>query len=303
MGIGIACVHLVGIADATGEKTRFQAKNRFFHSGVSFFSLGKSAVFPLGTRGRRTKLCSGGAASHDVRALASALEGALANAGKQAVRSSPAVRPLQEKTSSTSRQRWRFRARRNARTRPREAVRQSFVCLIATRHGTKNAMTSFATCDLCDAHEEDASGAFRVLPPVFRDFGATMPFCGKVATLRCIEDNSRVREAVNSPGEGRVLVIDGGASTRRALVGGNLAAAAAKNGWAGIVVDGAVRDAAELVAAGIGIKALALMPLRSVKRGEGQRDLAVEIQGVPVRPGDWLYADADGIVVSATPLT
>jgi len=172
------------------------------------------------------------------------------------------------------------------------------------RHSTRNenAMTSFATCDLCDAHEEDTSGAFRVLPAVFRDFGAARPFCGKVATLRCLEDNSRVREAVNSPGEGRVLVIDGGASTRRALVGGNLAAAAAKNGWAGIVVDGAVRDAAELVAAGIGIKALALMPLRSVKRGEGQRGLAVEIQGVPVRPGEWLYADADGIVVSATPL-
>jgi regulator of ribonuclease activity A len=172
------------------------------------------------------------------------------------------------------------------------------------RHSTSNgiAMTTFATCDLCDAHEEDTSRAFRVLPPVFRDFGGMASFCGKVATLRCPEDNSRVREAVNSPGEGRVLVIDGGASTRRALVGGNLAAAAARNGWAGIVVDGAVRDAAELIAAGIGIKALALMPLRSVKRGEGQRDLAIEIQGVAVRPGDWLYADQDGIVVSATPL-
>ena len=163
--------------------------------------------------------------------------------------------------------------------------------------------TSFATCDLCDAHEEDASGAFRVLPPVFRDFGAAAKFSGKVATVRCLEDNSRIREAVNSPGEGRVLVVEGGGSVRRALVGGNLAAAAAKNGWAGILVDGAVRDAAELAAAGIAIKALALMPLRSVKRGEGQRDLAVEIQGVPVRPGDWLYADEDGVVISAVPLS
>ena len=162
---------------------------------------------------------------------------------------------------------------------------------------------SFATCDLCDAHEEDTSGAFRVLPPVFRDFGAATRFSGPVATLRCPEDNSRIRDAVNSPGEGRVLVVEGGGSVRRALVGGNLAAAAAKNGWAGIVVDGAVRDAAELAAAGIGIKALALMPLRSIKRGEGQRDLAVEIQGVPVRPGDWLYADEDGIVISAVPLS
>ena len=163
--------------------------------------------------------------------------------------------------------------------------------------------TSLATCDLCDAHEEDTSGAFRVLPPVFRDFGAAARFSGPVATVRCLEDNSRIREAVNSPGEGRVLVVEGGGSVRRALVGGNLAAAAAKNGWAGIVVDGAVRDVAELAAAGIGIKALALMPLRSVKRNQGERDLAVEIQGVPVRPGDWLYADEDGIVVSAAPLS
>jgi len=163
--------------------------------------------------------------------------------------------------------------------------------------------TSFATCDLCDAHEEDTSGAFRVLPPVFRDFGAAARFSGPVATVRCPEDNSRIREAVNSPGEGRVLVVEGGGSVRRALVGGNLAAAAARNGWAGIIVDGAVRDAAELAAAGIGIKALALMPLRSVKRGEGQRDLAVEIQGVPVRPGEWLYADEDGVVISAARLS
>ena len=120
--------------------------------------------------------------------------------------------------------------------------------------------------------------------------------------MRAIEDNSRVREAVNSAGDGRVLVVEGGGSVRRALVGGNLAAAAAKNGWAGIVVDGAVRDLAELQAAGIGVKALALMPLRSVKRGEGQRDIAIELQGVPVRPGDWIYADGDGVVVSATSL-
>lgn len=170
--------------------------------------------------------------------------------------------------------------------------------------------TSFATCDLCDAHEEDFSGSFRVLPPVFRNFGAVEKFSGPVVTLRCPEDNSRVREAVNSPGYeetpagrvGRVLVVDGAGSLRRALLGGNLAQAAARNGWAGIVVDGAVRDIAELAAAQVGIRALALMPLRSVKRGEGQRDLPVEIQGVWVRPGDWLYADADGIVVSAKPL-
>ena len=161
----------------------------------------------------------------------------------------------------------------------------------------------FFTCDLCDAHEGDASGAFRVLPPVFHRFGAEQAFCGPVHTVRAPEDNSRVREAVNSPGEGRVLVVDAGGSLRCALVGGNLAQAAARNGWAGLVVDGCVRDVAELKAAAVGIRALALMPLPTERRGEGQRDVAVLIQGVWVRPGDWLYADADGIVVSAQALT
>jgi regulator of ribonuclease activity A len=181
------------------------------------------------------------------------------------------------------------------------AARQSNIHL-PSRKSPEMIPVPFATCDLCDAHEQDESGAFRVLPPVFRDFGKAGRFAGPVATMRCIEDNSRIREALNSPGEGRVLVVDGGCSLRRALVGGNLAVAAAKNGWAGIVVDGAVRDAGELAASGIGIKALALTPMRSVKRGEGQRDLPVAIQGVAVRPGDWLYADEDGIVISTTSL-
>ena len=163
--------------------------------------------------------------------------------------------------------------------------------------------SAFSTCDLCDAHENARPPVLQPLPPVFRDFGSAGRFCGPVATVRCFEDNSRVKEAVESPGQGRVLVVDGGGSVRRALVGGNLATAAARNGWAGIVVDGAVRDAAELRAAGIGIKALALMPLRSTKRNEGQRDLDVTLQGVTVRPGDWLYADEDGIIVSARALT
>lgn len=162
---------------------------------------------------------------------------------------------------------------------------------------------AFSTCDLCDAHENDSPATVHPLPPVFRDFGSHTRFSGPVATVRCFEDNSRVKEAVESPGEGRVLLVDGGGSVRRALVGGNLATAAARNGWAGIVVDGAVRDAAELLAAGIGIKALALMPLRSVKRNEGQRDVEVNVQGVAARPGDWLYADEDGIVLSARRLT
>lgn len=159
----------------------------------------------------------------------------------------------------------------------------------------------FATCDLCDAHKNSTDGSFRVLPPVFRDYGRRTRFAGPVTTVKCFEDNSLVKAALDTPGQGRVLVVDGGASLRRALVGGNLGAAGAKNGWAGIVVDGCVRDSAELADCDLGIRALALMPLPTEKRNEGQRDLAVQIQGVWVRPGDWLYADEDGIVVTAAP--
>lgn len=160
----------------------------------------------------------------------------------------------------------------------------------------------FATCDLCDAHKGDTSGAFRVLPPVFRDFGARRRFAGAVVTVQCLDDNSLVKAAVESPGEGRVLVVDGGASLRRALLGGNLGAAAARNGWAGVLVDGCVRDVAELAVCETGIRALASMPLPTERRNQGLRDLPVRIQGVMVRPGEWLYADEDGTVIADRPL-
>lgn len=159
-----------------------------------------------------------------------------------------------------------------------------------------------ATCDLCDAHKGDDTGAFRVLPPAFRDFGALTRFAGAVVTVKCFEDNTPVKRALEGPGEGRVLVVDGGASLRRALVGGNIGAAAARNGWAGVVIDGCVRDVAELRECQVGIRALAAVPLPTERKADGLRDVVVQIQGVWVRPGDWLYADEDGIVVSAVPL-
>ena len=162
------------------------------------------------------------------------------------------------------------------------------------------SVTDFSTCDLCDAHKGDSDGGFRVLPPLFRDFGGLTRFAGPVSTVQCLDDNSRVREAVNSPGQGRVLVVDGAGSLRRSLVGGNLGKAAQDNGWAGVLVYGAVRDAAELRACQVGIRALALMPLPTDRRDQGLRDVPVQIEGVWVRPGDWLYADEDGIVVMAT---
>lgn len=162
-------------------------------------------------------------------------------------------------------------------------------------------MNTLATCDLCDTHKSDTSGAFRVLPPLWREFGGAAAFSGVVSTVQCFEDNSLVREALESPGAGRVLVIDGGGSLRTALLGGNLAMLAVKNGWAGVVIDGCVRDTAELAPCPIGIRALAVCPMPPAKRGAGVRDAAVRLQGVWVRPGDWLCADADGIVVLDRP--
>lgn len=159
----------------------------------------------------------------------------------------------------------------------------------------------FSTCDLCDAHKSDTDGAFRVLPPVFHSYGGRAKFRGAVVTVKCFEDNTPVKAALESPGDGRVLVVDGAGSLRRALVGGNIAASAAKNGWAGVVVDGAVRDKAELAAAEVGIRALALVPLPTERKAPGQTGIAVQVQGVWVRPGDWLYADEDGIVLMPGP--
>jgi regulator of ribonuclease activity A len=165
---------------------------------------------------------------------------------------------------------------------------------------------TISVCDLCDTHEAEFVGSnakqLRLLPDVFKSYGGVTSFHGQAHTLRCPEDNSRVREAVAQPGASRVLVVDGGGMTRRALVGGNLAVIAAKNGWAGILVHGAVRDIAELREASLGIKALALCPLRTDKRGLGDAGVAMMICGYLVQPGDWVYADEDGVLISGVAL-
>ena len=161
----------------------------------------------------------------------------------------------------------------------------------------------FATCDLCDANEDKlADGTLRVLPPVFQVFGKQLKFAGSARTLKVFEDNVLVRTALETPGNGSVLVVDGGGSLRCALVGGNLGQLAQKNGWAGIIVHGCVRDTVELAACDVGIRALHAHPRRSVRKGIGEKDLAVDIAGITVRPGDWIYADEDGVLVSAMPL-
>jgi regulator of ribonuclease activity A len=147
--------------------------------------------------------------------------------------------------------------------------------------------------DLCDAHED----VIEVCHVAFRDFGGRAAFSGPIRTVRCFEDNALVRQALSEPGEGAVLVVDGGGSLRRSLLGDNLAADALRNGWAGVVVFGAVRDTAELADMDLGIKALGTCPMRTVKRGEGLRDAPVAFGGVVFVPGDILHADADGLAV------
>jgi regulator of ribonuclease activity A len=157
---------------------------------------------------------------------------------------------------------------------------------------------SNATADLYDAHGED----LRVAAPMFRDYGGTIAFEGPAVTLKVFEDNSLVRAALEQPGNGQVLVVDGGGSLRCALVGDQLAQLAVKNGWAGIVVYGCIRDAEAMRDMAIGIKALATNPRKSVKKGEGTRDSVLRFAEISIVPGDYVYADRDGIVVAGEKL-
>jgi regulator of ribonuclease activity A len=147
--------------------------------------------------------------------------------------------------------------------------------------------------DLCDAHED----VIEVCHVAFRDFGGRTAFSDPIRTVRCFEDNALVKQALSEPGEGAVLVVDGGGSLRRSLLGDNLATDAVRNGWSGVVVFGAVRDTAALGRMKLGIKALGTCPMRTVKRGEGLRDAPVAFGGVVFVPGDILHADEDGLAV------
>ncbi len=157
---------------------------------------------------------------------------------------------------------------------------------------------SLQTADLCDQHENE----LRVATPLFRHFGGRKAFYGAISTIKCHEDNSLVRKAMEEEGRGRVLVIDGGGSLRCALVGDQLAALGVSNGWAGVIVFGCIRDAHAINAMSIGVMALATHPLKSVKKGVGDRDQSVCFAGVRFVPGEFVYADEDGIVVSARAL-
>lgn len=155
-----------------------------------------------------------------------------------------------------------------------------------------------ATTDLSDSHPEA-----QVCEPIFADFGGRLAFHGPIRTVKVFEDNAAVRAALETAGEGAVLVVDGGGSTRCALFGGNLGQLAVKNGWAGVVVYGCIRDSEEISQQEIGLKALGTHPRKSEKGlHSAVNNRVVSFAGVSFRPGAWLYADADGILVSDSPI-
>ena len=153
--------------------------------------------------------------------------------------------------------------------------------------------------DICDDYAE----IVRVAEPIFRSYGRRRAFGGAIRTIKCFEDNSLVAERVDEPGHGAVLVVDGGGSRRCALVGDNLALKAADNGWSGIVVFGCVRDVEVLAEIELGVQAIAAHPLRSIKKGVGERDVVVDFAGVVWVPGQFAYGDENGVLVAPQELT
>lgn len=150
------------------------------------------------------------------------------------------------------------------------------------------------TPDLCDEYPESV----RVLDPVFTNYGGRKSFSGCVTTIKCFEDNSKVRELVAQPGQGKVLVVDAGGSMRRACLGDMLAEKAMANGWEGIVMYGCIRDVDIIAGLELGVQALNTHPMKTDKRGLGDVDVVVTFSGVTIKPGDYIYADNNGIVVS-----
>ncbi|PKO87026.1 MAG: ribonuclease activity regulator protein RraA [Betaproteobacteria bacterium HGW-Betaproteobacteria-10] len=161
---------------------------------------------------------------------------------------------------------------------------------------------TFKTPDLCDQFEAELGKTVRVVAPMFQRYGKRTSFSGTIVTLKIFEDNTLVREAFAENGQGKVLVIDGGGSLRCALVGDQLAILAQKNGWEGVLVYGCIRDSGDINGIEIGVRALNTHPQKSIKKGAGDRNIAVSFGGVTFNPGDCLYADEDGVLVSSKTL-
>jgi len=158
-------------------------------------------------------------------------------------------------------------------------------------------MASFSTCDLSDDYPDA-----RAIELPFLNAGGRAVFSGPAVTIKCHEDNSLVKALVDEPGRGRVIVVDGGGSMRRALLGDMLAEKAAENGWSGLVINGVIRDVDEIGATPLGVQALGTIPVKTEKLGVGQRDVPVHFGGVTIAPGDYIYADNNGVLVSPVAL-
>ena len=153
---------------------------------------------------------------------------------------------------------------------------------------------TFTTADLYDKYGDD----LKVALPIFKDYGAKRIFHGPISTVKAHEDNSLVRTALEEPGEGRILIIDGDESLRCAMLGDMLAKLGTENGWSGIIVFGCIRDADVIATIDIGVKALNTNPRKSLKRGLGDRDIPVSFAGITFNVGEYVYADTDGVIVS-----
>ena len=157
---------------------------------------------------------------------------------------------------------------------------------------------SFSTPDLCDDYPE----LVRVLEPMLNNFGGINTFGGEIVTIKCFEDNSLVKENASRPGFGKVMVVDGGGSLRRALLGDLIAKDAVKNGWEGIIIYGCIRDVDIINMLDIGVQAIDTVPLKTEKKGIGDLNVPVTFGGVTFKPGEYVYADNNGVVVSSEEL-
>jgi regulator of ribonuclease activity A len=159
-------------------------------------------------------------------------------------------------------------------------------------------MTSFSTPDLCDEHPDKVA----VLEPILRNYGGISSFCGEIVTVKCFEDNSMIKQLVDEDGTGKVMVVDGGGSLRRSLLGDMLAEKAATNHWQGIVIYGSIRDVDEIGKTSLGVQALATYPVRTEKRGLGDINVPISFGGVTFVPGQYVYADNNGVITSTEAL-
>ncbi|KAG6736788.1 hypothetical protein POTOM_060318 [Populus tomentosa] len=165
-------------------------------------------------------------------------------------------------------------------------------------------MALVTTAEVCDTNPQlIVSGELRALQPIFQIYGRRQVFSGPVVTLKAFEDNVLIREFLEEKGSGRVLVVDGGGSLRCAILGGNPVVQAQNNGWAGIVVNGCIRDADEINGCDIGVRALGSHPMKANKKGIGEKHVSITIGGTRISDGEWLYADTDGILISRTELS